>query len=656
MSLERFYILECLQSNTVDRLASHEHDRQISDNNLAFLEIALRMLLSLDLYTLKLRALELPQSAYGGLDTKLQILFKLLDAAVNLPPIEQIEGDYLNIKALLKHLKNDGLEPAAKFDLVDGPNQTLFIISGLQVKEALDAASDCYEFLVPLCSKPHASAWSTPVTRSIASTSREHERKVIEALFGQFSQCESAHEILLSLSDLQPTINLLLSCCSSPNQWQETQCFREYVTIQSEQRQSFPADQPSSCGRFKLKMIEKLCMELDPRKTNSIFQILAKHQHFYKISYLNLPKSSLIEDSVRSLDRLLENGAFVYTTLENFRQSDLFSRKQKNAFALKLARCLMGFLDSDSAFPTWDTRKVFLVTQPDKETPELYVGFTTGNANSLDDFTVRPCHPVMLAFAKLLLEIEEGSKITFKQGSSNLDQWLELSTRANSAKKTGSGLYAEAVSDCLSLLPPEDPKTALRKIVHQIVNRLETALNSLTAGGKRRRSRSPERVTTNIVAQPDNYPTFKKQKFALNKPENSTCKLQDQPMALRPNRPSNPGRVTVFRAREVTLEAGRSIAKVIDEIISINTGDLCRSTFKVKHITHSATSSRRGAALFAFHGLVPERFETIIPSDKSTLFKIDENECSMEVDTKFIGATQLYKPPSEDGIIAEYDT
>lgn len=236
MSLERFYILEGLQSNTVD---SHEHDRQISDNNLAFLEIALRMLLSLDLYTLKLRALELPQSAYGGLDTKLQILFKLLDGAVNiLSPKEQIEGDYFNIKALLKHLKNDGLEPAAKFDLVDGPNPTLFVISGLQAKEALDAASDCYEFLVPLCSKPHASAWPTPVTRSIASTGREHERKVIEALFGQFSQCESAHEILLSLSDLQPTVNLLLSCCSSPNQWQETQCFREYVTIQSDVWQS----------------------------------------------------------------------------------------------------------------------------------------------------------------------------------------------------------------------------------------------------------------------------------------------------------------------------------------------------------------------------------------------------------------------------------
>jgi hypothetical protein len=57
---------------------------------------------------------------------------------------------------------------------------------------------------------------------------------VIEALPGQFSKCESAHEISLSLSDLQPNVNLLLSCCLCPNQWQETQCFREYVTTQSD--------------------------------------------------------------------------------------------------------------------------------------------------------------------------------------------------------------------------------------------------------------------------------------------------------------------------------------------------------------------------------------------------------------------------------------
>jgi hypothetical protein len=78
-----------------------------------------------------------------------------------------------------------------------------------------------------------------------------------------------------------------------------------------------------------------------------------------------------------SLDHFLESGAFRCTTPENHRRSDLFTRKQKFALALKLARCLMSFFDSALVFPIWDTGKVFLVT-PNKGTSELYVGFTKG--------------------------------------------------------------------------------------------------------------------------------------------------------------------------------------------------------------------------------------------------------------------------------------
>ena len=183
-------------------------------------------------------------SAYDELGAKLRILFELLDGVVNLPPralVEQIEDDYPKLKALLKYFNNDGLEPTAKFDLVDGPNPTLFVISGSKAKKALDAASDCNKFLESLCStNPYSSAWPTPVTRSTTCTEREHAGKaILDALFDQLTGCESAHEILLSLSDTsqstpQPTVDLLLSCCSYPNMWQETQClqYREYVTIQ----------------------------------------------------------------------------------------------------------------------------------------------------------------------------------------------------------------------------------------------------------------------------------------------------------------------------------------------------------------------------------------------------------------------------------------
>jgi hypothetical protein len=98
----------------------------------------------------------------------------------------------------------------------------------------------------------------------------------------------------------------------------------------------------------------------------------------------------------------------------------------------------------------------------------------------------------MLAFAKLLLEIEEGKKIDLGQCSSNTEQWARLCERAFFAKRAGSGLYAEAIEACLYFhlyLPKDgDLKDALQNVVRErIVSQLETALNPPTAtGGKRR--------------------------------------------------------------------------------------------------------------------------------------------------------------------------
>jgi hypothetical protein len=103
------------------------------------------------------------------------------------------------------------------------------------------------------------------------------------------------------------------------------------------------------------------------------------------------------------------------------------------------------------------------------------------------------------------------------------------------------------------------------------------------------------------------------------------------------------------------LNVQLSISKIINEIVSINTGDVCTSAFKfdVKDITRSSSEiGTRGTALIEFHGPVPERFRTIMKSSESSTLVSDRG--SMEVDTKFIGATQLYEPSSE--ATAEYDT
>ncbi|KAN0066705.1 hypothetical protein V8E54_015175 [Elaphomyces granulatus] len=691
-------LLQGLGSSVVGRLARYKRGSEtisaqktktsfniniVSDNNQAFLETELRLLLNWKFSTPKL-----PQNTYDELQVKLMILCELLDGVVNLPLTRSKQGPfgpgeggdtlsrparaYPNLRTLLEYLNNGGLESADnKFDLdlVNGPNPRLFVIScGPKTKEVLDAVHDCNDSLVRLCGNPCAS--STPAAHSTACTDirfRERASKIIEALFEQFTYCNSAHEILLSLSSddtnyaqSQPTLDLFLSCCSYPNSGKKRSA---YHTIRE---------------------IENLCMDLQTWKEGSLFQILHEHQGLFSIHDL-IPPSYLSGAPIHSLDHLLETGAFLRTDHENFRRSNLFNPRQKKALALKLAHCLMDFFDSNYASPTWDIGKVFLVTPPGSRTQDglLYVGFTTKNASSPDYYTFGFGDPVMLAFAKLLLEIEEGKKIDLGQCSSNTEQWGRLCERAFFAERAGSGLYAEAIKACLYFhlyLPKDgDPKDALQNVVRErIVSQLETAVT----GGKRRHDDlTPSRDKEN--RRNDRHPESSILEYVTNKqrgvsvrPGNSAAQtraLQVQQVHLsneatrrvlsipytrcspsnRTDRSSNPGKVTVFRACQVTLKVQLSISKIINEIVSINAGDVCKSAFNfdVKDITHSAirrSSSKigtRGTALIEFHGPVPERFRMIMQSSGSlTLFS---DGGSMEVDTKFIGATQLYEPPSE---------
>jgi hypothetical protein len=84
---------------------------------------------------------------------------------------------------------------------------------------------------------------------------------------------------------------------------------------------------------------------------------------------------------------------------------------------------------------------------------------------------------------------------------------------------------------------------------------------------------------------------------------------------------------------------------------------------EVEDITQSTINSspsrtgKRGTALVIFRGLVPERFRAVMKSSEdSDVFNNseDEEKLSIDLDTKFIGATQLYEPPLDVEIVAEY--
>ena len=200
---------------------------------------------------------------------------------------------------------------------------------------------------------------------------------------------------------------------------------------------------------------------------------------------------------------LVKCGAFRPCTREDFqRQAVTIAPHHKNILALKLAHCLSQcFHDTKSAIPTWDSNRIFLSHPPqsaDDYLGPLYMSFAH------PDRTVQPSQqllgigePVLLAFAKLLLEIKLGEEIDLGDCKEPLSQWATLCEYAYRAELEGGGLYAEAVKGALYLPKEqprsgEDPVDALKLAIRErILGNLATAANPPSAAGaKRRRSNS----------------------------------------------------------------------------------------------------------------------------------------------------------------------
>ena len=235
-----------------------------------------------------------------------------------------------------------------------------------------------------------------------------------------------------------------------------------------------------------------------------IFQILHAHHGLFCAEHAVVPSSNFDQSLLQSFDRLLERGAFLRTDGTNFRRCNIFSRKQKTALALKLAYCLSGFANSEAVQPSWDGKKVFIVNR--QATTDLsgsvpYISFTPAKGDQTAQpllYGIEFAHPVLLSFAKLLLELESGERIDLTECQNHpIQQWGVLSERAWKAEVSGSGLYAEAVKGCLNLhmhyhvrvaSDDQDPRIALgQTIEEQIVKQLEEAANPATAASRKRR-------------------------------------------------------------------------------------------------------------------------------------------------------------------------
>jgi nucleoside phosphorylase len=188
------------------------------------------------------------------------------------------------------------------------------------------------------------------------------------------------------------------------------------------------------------------------------------------------------------------------------------SSREKDILALGLARCLMEFFDAniELALHSWRPECVYFLrsTRGHARDRILYISLKPLGPASSEESPVQsaspvgPGNPVLLSFARLLLEIENGENIALEvkpDRRANLPSWGEMCDIVERIESEGGGNYLQAVKGCLYL------HIALRKIQNeavdlslsdllrktiyeQIVHRLEANVNPEKYKRKRRDS------------------------------------------------------------------------------------------------------------------------------------------------------------------------
>lgn len=261
---------------------------------------------------------------------------------------------------------------------------------------------------------------------------------------------------------------------------------------------------------YEARQVTDLCNELHQRHTSDTLVLFFESNVLFNGRELRGPPSSSViqtEEAIlqsHAFERLVKRGAFRPYTQDNFASAEIaIGPYQKDIVALKLAHCLaQSFLNTKSGNPLWDSKHIYLFQPPGSD--EDYIG------RLYMTFTDKPCqrkqHPadtirighqstsVLLAFAKLLLELKFGEEIDLSECSDLVSQWRKLCQYADRAQSEGGGLYAEAIHAAL-YLPKQQPRAresrldALQRAVREeILGRLEVAAKPPTAGSKRRRS------------------------------------------------------------------------------------------------------------------------------------------------------------------------
>ncbi|KAJ5279984.1 hypothetical protein N7478_005356 [Penicillium angulare] len=174
--------------------------------------------------------------------------------------------------------------------------------------------------------------------------------------------------------------------------------------------------------------------------------------------------STSIQTTSETLEELLNQKALTRITTSDYKARTAvkkLSSREKSILALGLAKCLLEFFDDDMelASHSWKPESIYFLksAQSQHQDRTLYISLRPsaqrgGFPERLGAFGLGD--PVLLSFAKLLLEIDTGERITKEihpDNAANLPVWAWMCGFVAKVEKNEASNYLRAVQGCLYL-------------------------------------------------------------------------------------------------------------------------------------------------------------------------------------------------------------
>ncbi|CZR58461.1 uncharacterized protein PAC_08353 [Phialocephala subalpina] len=276
---------------------------------------------------------------------------------------------------------------------------------------------------------------------------REHSSYLYSHLEREFSRagCGPYHEVMLQLSGFEesrnqisvPNFELFISPCLPSISWHETHC----------------------------AMTEDECL-LDEAERETICVAIEQYSKFKRLLHVSFGQGRLWISPKKqnltwghavprvSLRQLLDAGAF--SDGDSF---SAFTRADKYLLVLNLARCFFYLYDGPWGPADWNADHIFFLNKTETDIIHgrhiPYICYALPNQTRNRALEARPgeiCPPVLLSFARLLLEIERGGVLP-PVGARNQDLYDQLQTIVEHELRGQIAVaYRAAVIGCLEFV------------------------------------------------------------------------------------------------------------------------------------------------------------------------------------------------------------